>query len=109
MTGETNHDADLLRYADRAKRIKIKLSRNVASSMLGSEGVAHYTKAIEGLKQRIVELEAENGSLKVRNCDQIKSIQITVKFILCRAKSLSWKRSLPPPRRRTPWPRRTPS
>ena len=49
------------RYADRAKRIKIKLHKNVSSVDVH---VAQYAKVVEGLKAKIAELERENSELK---------------------------------------------
>ncbi|TRY74073.1 hypothetical protein TCAL_06712 [Tigriopus californicus] len=61
MTFEDTYNT--LKYADRAKRIKVKLSKNVRSVDFH---VAQYAKIVDSLKAKIVELEAENESLKAR-------------------------------------------
>ncbi len=55
------------RYADRAKRIKIQLKKNVSGGNSSAElqlAVAHYAKTTEELKARVAALEEENAKLK---------------------------------------------
>lgn len=59
MTFEDTYNT--LKYADRAKRIKVKLSKNVRSVDFH---VAQYAKIVDSLKAKIVDLEAENEALK---------------------------------------------
>jgi len=53
-----------LKYADRAKRIKIKLKRNVAGGGVSELQMAQYAKNVESLKATVAALERENAALK---------------------------------------------
>merc|ERR1712227_93736 len=81
-SSETFEDTfNTLKYADRAKKIKISLKKNVLNVDFH---VAQYAKIVEDLrgeisllKERIQELENENEQLKARKVPEAKSEQVS--------------------------------
>ncbi len=65
MTFEDTYNT--LKYADRAKRIKVKLKRNVAgggNAAFNELQLAQYARSLDNAKAAVAGLEAENARLK---------------------------------------------